>query len=528
LIWDAAGRVGSTYDEVTYLNVAAEWWRTGRQESIARMGSPLTFWKLQQAAVLAWLDASGRGGWIDHPEPNRAWLLPVVRRGAVWIWVVGLVATAVWAGMVYGPAARAVAAGLFAFGPNLVAHGTLITMEAPVTACAAVSGLGAWIWLDRGWRGGWWLSAVAAGVGLSCKFTILAFVPLIGVGQAWVLMRRGNRFWAEVVPRVVGCGVGYLVVMAAVDGVITGGAAIPLSETRGEHPALEAWVGPELSRVLGGFLEQRWPQDFVAFVRQMQHQASGGPSYLLGERRPRGWFHYYLVALAVKLPLGVLMMMGARAVWDRRVARGRPADGLLLVIPLGLLGLASIGSTRNYGVRYLLPAAPAMVVWMAGLVRAGWGGRVVCGLGLTMTGLATMGIHPHELTFFNRLAGGPAGGRWILADSNLDWGQGAPELARLQRQRPELADLTTYYFGQGDPGDYGVQGRRIVIDASSDPSGMPRRIEAETAYVGVSSSLIWGPWGPEGVFERLREIEPVAWTGDRTIAVYRREDVVAE
>ena len=67
-------------------------------------------------------------------------------------------------------------------------------------------------------------------------------------------------------------------------------------------------------------------------------------------------------------------------------------------------------------------------------------------------------IHPFELTYFNVLAGGPMGGRHILSDSNLDWGQGLKGLARLQRSEPEFRDLTLYYFGDTDPAYYGVRG----------------------------------------------------------------------
>ena len=49
-------------------------------------------------------------------------------------------------------------------------------------------------------------------------------------------------------------------------------------------------------------------------------------------------------------------------------------------------------------------------------------------------------IHPHELSYFNVLAGGPLGGRRILSDSCLDWGQGARSLARLQARHPEFRE----------------------------------------------------------------------------------------
>ena len=71
----------ATYDEVAYLRVAARWWRTGDQAEITRMGSPLTFWKLQQVPVLWVLDRLGRGALIDDPIGRQAELLPLVRPG---------------------------------------------------------------------------------------------------------------------------------------------------------------------------------------------------------------------------------------------------------------------------------------------------------------------------------------------------------------------------------------------------------------------------------------------------------------
>src|SRR5271163_3875743 len=67
LVVDASLASSATYDEVAYLRVAACWWRTGDQSEITRMGSPLTFWKLQQVPVLWLLDSVGRREWIDDP-----------------------------------------------------------------------------------------------------------------------------------------------------------------------------------------------------------------------------------------------------------------------------------------------------------------------------------------------------------------------------------------------------------------------------------------------------------------------------
>jgi hypothetical protein len=267
-------------------------------------------------------------------------------------------------------------------------------------------------------------------------------------------------------------------------------------------------------------LETPIPQDWVGFAKQMLHQRSGGPSYLLGERRMHGWWYYYVVALAVKVPLSFWLLFGARIVLGGRV----PSTGHTAVLPaiLGLfLAITALGSSRNYGVRYLLPLAPLAIVWVSGLAEAGPWARRAAAVGLVGQALAVALIHPFELTYFNALAGGPVGGRRILADSNLDWGQGLRSLVRLQREHPEYADLTFYYFGDTDPKHYGVRGVCHVIDAGSVHPGLPPRLEAATRRVAVSASLQWGPWGPPGYFGALDDIAPERLTDDRTIAIYR-------
>jgi hypothetical protein len=529
LMADAAWRSSATYDEVAYLRIAARWWRTGDQEAITRMGSPLTFWKLQQVPTLWALDRLGAGPWIDDPIGHQADLLPVVRLGALWVWLAALLATAAWARLVYGPKATALAAWLFALSPNLLAHGALATMELPLLACTTGMFLLFWRFLHVGDRRAFWACAALGGLAWSCKFTTVVVPPLLGL--AWWIgeWRRddgrspGARLLGPTL-RVAGGMAGFLVVMAAADLVVTGFALLPLSEGTGRHPSLDGRLGATLGRVAARLIELPIPQDWVGFATQVRHQRSGGPSYLFGERRLTGWWCYYFVAMAVKIPLACWLLLLGRALLGRRVSSAG-GEGLILGSIAAFLALAALGSTRNYGFRYLLPLAPLAIVWVSGLAGASRPWRRLAWAGLAGQALAVAAIHPHELTYFNALAGGPDGGRRILADSNLDWGQGARTLARLQRDRPELRDLTVYYFGDTDPAHYGVVGRRLVIDAGEVHPGLPDRFEARTPYVAVSVSLRWGPWGPPGYFAALEGAEPVAFTDDRTVAIYRTSDL---
>jgi 4-amino-4-deoxy-L-arabinose transferase-like glycosyltransferase len=520
LLVDSIGRSSATYDEVAYLRVAARWWRTGDQDAITRMGSPLTFWKLQQVPVLWLLDHTGRRALVDDPIGRQQELLPLVRLWSLSIWLAALSLTSAWSRQLYGPRAMVLAAWLFALGPNLLAHGALVTMELPLLACTTAMFFLFWRYLQTGSPRAFWATAAIGGLSWSCKFTTMLVPPLLGVVWWIDRWRRGERGIVRLTLRIIGAMAGFLAVLIVTDLVITGFALLPMSQRHGEHPSLEGRFGPAAGRWIARALETPIPRDAVGFATQVLHQRSGGSSYLLGERRMHGWWYYYFVALAVKVPLTFWLLVAARGVQGRRLASA--GRDWMLPLTMGLfLAITAAGSSRNYGLRYVLPLAPLAIVWVSGLAEGGRWARRLAGIGLLGQALAVASIHPFALSYFNGLAGGPAGGRHILADSNLDWGQGLKLLAKLQREQPGFRDLTLYYFGDTDPRHYGVVGKSHVIDAGTAHPGLPDTLTAETRYLAVSASLQWGPWGPEGYFRSLNAVEPVRWTDDGTIALYR-------
>ncbi len=539
ILLDTLDRSSATYDEVAYLRVAARWYRTGDQDEITRMGSPLTFWKLQQAPLLWAIDRLGGGAMIDDPIRHQETLLPMVRVGGCWLWAAAFGLTVWWARGLYGYRAMALAAWMFALSPNLVAHCGLATMELPLMACTTAMFLLFSRFLTSGRQLAFLGSAAAGGLAFSCKFTT-ALIPPILAAVWWIHgCRRGTSgVWRLTFD--VGRGmVAYLLIMLLSNLVVTGFAVLPLSQSNGEHPSIAGRFGDRLAPVIAGFYETPLPRDWTGFLTQMHHQMSGGSSYLFGERRMQGWSHYYLVALAVKLPLGCLLALAGRSLlafrYDRAPGRAGDENDLFLVLSIVLfLAVASLGSSRNYGLRYLLPLTPLAIVWVSRLAEAvrDASGRVVSWprrlamLCLAGQAFAVVSSHPFELTYFNELAGGPIGGRRILSDSNFDWGQGLKGLARLQRREPEFRDLTFYYFGDTDPSWYGVEGISHVVNAVDDHSALPSTRGVTTRYLAVSASLQWGPWGPPGFFDDLKVIVPERLSEDKTIAIYRTTDLM--
>ena len=60
---------------------------------------------------------------------------------------------------------------------------------------------------------------------------------------------------------------------------------------------------------------------------------------------------------------------------------------------------------------------------------------------LTWTIASSLFVYPHSLSYFNELVGGPRGGQWHLADSNVDWAQDYYYLERWYCQHPEARPL---------------------------------------------------------------------------------------
>lgn len=528
LMGHTAWSISATYDEVTYFRIASEWWRGLGQDKITRMGSPLLFWKLQHAPVYWVLSHCGRSSWVAEPELHEAALLPWLRVGSLWIWLIAFGVTVHWSRRLYGSRAMLFAAWLFALSPNLLAHGSLTTMEMPVVAAWVGACYCFWLYLDGGRNWSFWTSAVIAGVGFSCKFTAVLLPPLLGL--AWITTRIHRAAEAESsTPRSLGKATWqvvrgmllFVLVMLLTDFVVTGLATLPLSGNGGRHPLLAGIErkSPWVAHVFARAFETPIPQDWVGFATQLHHQRAGGPSYLFGARRMTGWWYYYFVALAVKTPLTLGLLFAARSVMGS--PRFSRSDAVLPFWILAFLAITALGSTRNYGLRYLLPIAPLAIVWFSKLAEGGRMLRGIAWVGVLGAALATLSVHPNELTYFNVAAGGPLGGRRILSDSNLDWGQGLLSLARLQKSRPEFADLTLYYFGNTFPRYYGVVGTCHTLDAVGGFLPPPEPGAPRTRYVAVSASLAWGPWGPPGFFDAYRRRTPVAYTDDMTIAVYR-------
>lgn len=342
---------------------------------------------------------------LDSPRHLLPARIPVVLLGLATVWLIGAMGRRLG-----GPLAGVAALGAAALSPNLVAHSRLATMDLPVTAFIGFALLLAWRQRESPSPIGFVALALALGTAASIKSTALHLVPALALGTALLPGRPRERIARS----------GTVVVVALV-GIV---AAAWLSS--GPGPAQWGLPAKWLQGVLG-----KW-----------EHGREGHFAYLLGQRRTNGFASYFLVALAVKTPLPILIA-GAAGLWAlvrRRLSGDVAGFAALVALPaLWILAAMSLVHRVDIGLRHVLPALPvALAVAGAGWARLWASGRawrvmaVVLAGALLVTAARTT---PDHLAYFQALAGGPDRGDRILIDSNLDWGQDDGRLRAWARGR---------------------------------------------------------------------------------------------
>lgn len=489
------------------------------------------------------------------------WLFTIARWACIPFSLMGALFCFSWSRELWGrDDAGLISLILWCFGPNILAHGELIT-----TDCAAASfGVGAayffWRWLKHRT----WARAGLAGLLFAlAQLSKLSWLFLYGLWPAlWLFWIWGERRGAgdrDARPRsavlvsalqlayILGIGL-YLTNLAyGFSGTGTrlgefqfvsqmlGGNQPGQAGNRFADSALGHIVVPVPSHYLLGFDLQE--KDF---------EDLGQSSYLRGEWKEGGWWYYYLYALAVKTPHGTQMMLllatftiiyaSMRRFDDTSSIRGRDL-AVLLMPALLLLALVSSQLEFNQHFRYVLPVlgfafvtVGAAASWRSPIPRAFWsprarlamaiGWRSLLVVSMLATITSTLGVYPHQLAYFNEIAGGPLNGPRHLLGSNVDWGQGLLALDEVLDVRPDWGPVAL--LGSGSPDLLGV---RVVPERAQRPmasfAGYSHiAVTAnELAGEGQASRSNGSPSRDAGILAALRRQRPVDVT-DYSILVF--------
>nr|WP_234360318.1 phospholipid carrier-dependent glycosyltransferase [Streptomyces sp. DSM 15324] len=356
-----------------------------------------------------------------------------------------------------GPVPALAALALYAFSPDVIAHGSLATLDVPAAGFLLTS---AWLL----WR--------ARSTGRA-----LLYLPLAGAALGAALATRMSALPAvPVCVALAARSVGPFRVRraaAAAGAVASTAVALVWLAYLAVDPRLR-W-DPRQAHVpvvhgLRGLLVRLLPlpeayRDGMRMQFGLEDQSWSG--FLFGHVYSGSRWYYLPVALVVKTPLGMLALWAAGAAALVAVRRLRPAAPYVLVPAAVLLASAMTGS-RNLGTRYavFLPMFLAVAGGCVLAVRWRWR-RVATWALVAFVAVSSLRAFPYYLPYSNEAFGGPARTHLRLHDSNVDWGQDLGRLAGRLRGRYAGERVWLVYKGSGVPSWYGIR--------ASDPRRAPLR-----------------------------------------------------
>lgn len=391
--------------------------------------------------------------------------------------------------------------------PNLLAHGRLTTTDiAPAlmftaTACSLIFYLRKPTWRALAATGVLfgltWYSKHSAPILIPSFGLILLLAPFVDPRWKRVflprILRRYPPHWR---PLIFAAGATGLIVSIGCLAIWAGYGFETGDSTRIEREPMSSFLWTSLSFYLQvwynltGHFDSfdptdasnpiwAWIRDYCpayshweGFLANRHHAETGHISYLLGSNSYFGSDWYYPVVYLTKtpLPLMILQLAGIVVLLKKRSAIPPSVLLVAIVIPTVYWLVLVFLNNANLGYRHLLPVVPLTIVVPVGAFF-GWtraafnqgrrGAAILAGLLGVWYAADVLQVHPHYLSYFNSLAGGPHQGRFYVVDSNLDWGQDLIYIKEYIDQHLSEPPYL-YYFGPEEyPDAYGVRYRNI-------------------------------------------------------------------
>jgi 4-amino-4-deoxy-L-arabinose transferase-like glycosyltransferase len=458
LAWGAY-RHSPTIDEWGHLPGGLMYWREGRCD-VYRVNPPLvrlvatlpllingpeTNWEVSRAGggYRSELDAGfmlglryGRGAFL---------YFTLARFACIPFSLIGACVCYRWSRDLYGRRAGVVAMTLWCFSPSVLGLAQTILPDAGAAAIGLAANYGFWRWLRAPAWSTTILVGIALGLALLTKTTwvlLLGLWPVLWLSSRWIQRARRGLFLRE----LTRCAVIFLIALYVVNAVYGfRGSFTPLGRYQfiskilhgsERHTAastrrgIRDTVGNRFAGTCLGTIPVPFPRDFVLGADAQNSQFESRMwSYLRGEWRRGGWWHYYLYAMGVKIPLGTLgLLLLAAAVSGMRGGHGLwKAEAYLMAPALAVLVLVSSQTGFNHHLRYVLLAFPYLFIFASKPFGDGMGGRrplrLLAGGLLAWSVTSSLGAYPHSLSYFNESVGGPREGHAHLLASNVDYGQ---------------------------------------------------------------------------------------------------------
>lgn len=455
-----------TVDEPGYLASGLSHWQFGRFDNF-RVSPPLVRLIAAVPVMLAQPKYDWRGYRIgpgiraeasvgyDFLAANGErsfWLFTLGRWACIPFSLIGAWVCYRWAREMFGQASGYAALLLWCFSPNILAHAQQLTPDIGVTALCSAACYVFWRWTTHPtWKGAVVWGAVL-GLALLAKTNAIVLYtafPIIILLNALICKQRSD---IHLVKQLL---LGFVVSVYVLNlGYGFEGTGRPLGEfeffsstfkgttetNRFEPTILSSLPLPMPAAFLEGIDLQR---------RDFENSTGAMKTYLRGEWYDHGWWWYYFYVIAVKVPVGTLVLCLCASILVCRQP-SRRAFLLFAGIPGALLFALPCSQTGfGHSLRYILPAAPfAFLLASAMFSNPAFGKQFVISVLILLTTIgSSLRAYPHSLSYFNELAGGPENGHNHLLDGNMDWGQDFLFIRDWLEKNPSQQPVYVAYWG---------------------------------------------------------------------------------
>jgi hypothetical protein len=428
--------------------------------------------------------------WLKKNPDHLRWV--IYGRYCMIIFIVtGTIFCYIYSYYYFGYISAIMATLLWIFSPYILGHGSLICPDVPSAAMGILAFFVFHRWLKCPEIFIAMLAGITLGLAELTKFTLLIFYPLyIFIA---IVYRLPDLFFIKKIDLLKQCGqliVIFIMSILVINmGYLFENTGQQLDKFRFQtmlftgHKNLSDVPdngGNRFKNSLIGKIPVLLPANFIQGIdTQRLDFETGMKSYLREKWSNRGWRYYYLYALFLKLPFGVILLF-VSAIYCTIFISGiniSLRDEMVIFLPAVVLFIF-VSSQTGFSIhsRYIIPVLPFLFLWISKLGKLFLLRRYYLSIIVTIlflwSILSCLSIYPYCISYFNELsaviptssksrcpqelpdssfivtiinAGSRNGGRH-LHDSNIDWGQDLFYLEKWIKKHPEIKEIHVAFY----------------------------------------------------------------------------------
>ncbi len=436
----------------------------------------------------------------------------------------------------FGDLEAVIALALFAFEPNLIAHGSLVTTDMAVSAGLFATVFALYNYLKMPSAGRFLLIGLSVGWTICSKHSGAAVFPIIFLlFAADVFLRAKTESLTRLKRRCLHHA-------AAFSGIVVIGLVLlwtaygfRYSALPADHRAVvsidEFYKQVEFSDTANTFSGKVvkfiagthiLPESYVLGLADVV-ATNKRAMYLFGSVYSSGKWLYFPFAFTIKSSIALLILM-IIGLFTFSFYRHKTREMMFLIIPSFFFFALATTSKMNIGVRHILPVyAFFIIIAAAGFcaaIRKSRRERFIL-VTLLLSSLAmNLRNAPNYIAYSNDLTGGTNKTYLSLSDSNVDWGQNL-KLVNEYLEKEHITDCWFASFGSGELARVGQPCRLLPGGFGSDYTTAP--IDVVPPIIEGTILLSTGAFPPYRGDEYLsisQTAEPIAQIGG-SVFVYR-------